>query len=65
MDTLTGTSVTNSRMTGDYKVRTYEATNPGIYPYIYWHHASCIATLNDKGETAYVCHAWYEYALLP
>lgn len=60
-----GLSLSDSSVQGNYKVRSYEDMDPGIYPYIYWHHTECVVQLNDRGDEAFVCNAYYEYALLP
>lgn len=50
---------------GDYLVMTYECIDPGIYPYIYWHHISCTFDYDGDGVDEYVCKTEMEYALLP
>ena len=50
---------------GDYLVMTYECLDPGIYPYIYWHHISCNVDYDGDGIAEYICTTEMEYALLP
>lgn len=50
---------------GDYLVMTYECMDPGIYPYIYWHHISCTFDYDGDGIAEYACETEMEYALLP
>lgn len=65
ISTLTAIPNPPHSITGTYHVASYECNDPGIYPYIYWHHIWCYADYNNDGIDEYFCTAAYEYALLP